>query len=266
MTPDMFIGPASATLAGFAKFARSASGATLAWVFACLNSLPLKCLSKHRRPIAVAVSIALHVLFILALLPHNPSGFSTGGRGGTYQEEGDGLNLDLTAVALPNALALQVREPDAESLAELDTPERLDDLATLVETESLSDVAPNSLSISQPEPPQDAASSPAHASAARQGGEGQGGTSSGKFDDLCAAIAPCWRRVADTETLPVNLTVSFAGNGMLAKPPEIVRAAEDSSNAKALRSESLAITALAECGAYQMAAGRENVSIHFPKP
>ena len=45
-----------------------------------------------------------------------------------------------------------------------------------------------------------------------------------------------------------------------------MRAAEDASNPSALRSESLAITALAECGAYQMAAGLENVSIHFPKP
>jgi hypothetical protein len=53
---------------------------------------------------------------------------------------------------------------------------------------------------------------------------------------------------------------------MLAKPPEIMRMAEDAANAKALRSESLAITALAECGAYQMAAGRENVSIQFPRP
>ena len=266
MTPDIFIGPASAIFARFTKIACSASGAALAWVSACLDRLPLQRLSKHRRPIAFAVSLALHVLFVIALLPHNPSGFSAGGQGGADQGEGEGLSLDLTAIALPDAQALEIREPEPETLTELDPSEPLDSLTAEAETQTFSDALPTTSSLAQAYATEQATLNSAHQSAARQGGEGQGGTSSGTFDDLWAAIAPCWRRVADTETLPVNLTVSFAGNGMLAKPPEIVRAAEDSSNAKALRSESLAITALAECGAYQMAAGRENVSIHFPKP
>lgn len=188
---------------------------------------------KHRRPVAIALSIGLHILFVICLLPHSRSGFSTGGRGGHFQGDGEGLSLDLAALA------------DAQGLSE---------------------VVPDASSLSQPQPAQDASAAPAQAAANRQGGEGQGGTSSGTFDDLWAAIAPCWRRIADSETLPVNLTVSFAGNGMLARPPEIMRKAEDASNARALRSESLAITALAECGVYQMAAGRENVSIQFPMP
>lgn len=231
---------------------------------ALLRRLPRQGLRKHRRLLAVALSIGLHILFVLCLLPHGQRGFSTGGQGGHFQ--GEGLSLDLTAVALPTKQAMDIREPELDALSELDTPERLDDLAALADAQSLNEVVPDALGLSQPQPAQDATARPMLASATRQGGEGQGGTSSGTFDDLWAAIAPCWRRIADSETLPVNLTVSFAGNGMLAKPPEIMRKAEDASNARALRSESLAITALAECGVYQMAAGRENVSIHFPMP
>lgn len=221
---------------------------------------------KHRRLVAIALSIGLHILFVMCLLPHSQRGFSIGGQGGHFQGDGEGLSLDLMAMALPTKQVVEIREPELDPLSELDTPERLDNTAALADAESLSEVVADALSLSQPEPAQNATARPAQASAARQGGEGQGGTSSGTFDDLWAAIAPCWRRIADSETLPVNLTVSFAGNGMLAKPPEIMRQTEDASNAKALRSESLAIAALAECGAYQMAAGRENVGIYFPRP
>lgn len=265
MARDFLIGPAVATFARFTNSACSTVIAALALLSSCLNRVPCQMVSRHRRLIAVAASIGLHVLFVLCLLPHSRSGFSAGGQGGTYQGEGEGLSLDLTAMALPDAQALEVREPEPETLTELDDSETLDDV-TNTETQVLSEALADTPSLSQPEPEQTAAASPAQMATVRQGGEGQGGTASGTFDELWAAIAPCWRRIADTETLPVNLTVTFAGNGMLAKPPEIVRAAEDASNASALRSESLAITALAECGAYQMAAGRENVSIHFPKP
>jgi hypothetical protein len=243
-----------------------------AWAFrsvqALVHAFTKKCtpvLQKHRRPVAIAVSLTLHVLFVIALLPHNPSGISAGGQGGAYHGEGEGLSLDLTAMALPDAQALEVREPEPETLTELADSETLDDL-TSTETQVLSEALADAPSLSQSEPEQTASARPAQMAAARQGGEGQGGASSGTFDDLWAAIAPCWRRIADTETLPVNLTVTFATNGMLAKPPEIARKGEDASNPQALRSESLAITALAECGTYQMAAGRENVNIHFPKP
>jgi hypothetical protein len=265
MARDFFTGPAVATFARFTNSACSAVIAALALLSSCLNRAPWQMVSRHRRPVAIAASIGLHVLFVLCLLPHSQSGFSAGGQGGAYQGEGEGLSLDLTAMALPDAQALEVREPEPETLTELADSETLDDL-TSTETHALSEALADAPSLSQPEPEHTAATKSAQQSAARQGGEGQGGTSSGTFDDLWAAIAPCWRRIADMETLPVNLTVTFAGNGMLAKPPEIERAAEAASNPKALRSESLAITALAECGAYQMAAGRENVSIHFPTP
>ncbi|MBP2161636.1 MULTISPECIES: hypothetical protein [Asticcacaulis] len=228
-----------------------------------MNRLPLQRLPKHRRPIAIAVSLALHVLFAVALLPNTPSGFSTGGQGGAYQGEDEGLSLDLTAMALPEAQSLEIREPQPESVSELDA---LDDLTTLARTESFSAALPAMPAVEEMDAAETTAAKSALKSAAPEGGEGQGGTSSGALDDLWAAIAPCWRRIADTKTLPVNLTVTFAANGMLAKPPEIARKAEDASNPQALRSESLAITALAECGAYQMAAGRESVNIHFPKP
>jgi hypothetical protein len=258
--------PTKATLRRFSEKVWSTHAMTLSRISAPLNHVTWQGIARHRRAIAITASVGLHALLLLSLIPQGKSGFSTGGQGGSYQGEGEGLNLDLMASALSDAQALEIRQPEPETLAALDTPERLDDLATPTEAEAITDVVPDMPSISQRELAQNATAQPAQASAARQGGEGEGGTSSGTFDELWAAIAPCWRRIADNETLPVNLTVTFAGNGMLAKPPEIVRLAEDASNAKALRSESLAITALSECGAYQMAAGRANVSVYFPAP
>jgi hypothetical protein len=229
-----------------------------------VSRLPWQRISKHRRPIAIAASVGLHVLLVFCVMPHNHAGFSTGGLGDTYTDEAGGLSLDLTAIALPDALALETREVEEEAL---DANETLNDLATTTaDTLILSDAPSLTRSPIAPAPAHQSAAKAAQASAAQQGGQGPSGTSAGTGDDLWNAIAPCWRRLADLDTVSVNLTVTFASNGMLAKPPEIMRQAEDASNPAALRSESLAITALAECGAYEMAAGRELVSIHFPRP
>jgi hypothetical protein len=266
MTAAMRILPINATLRRVAKKAFLAYALVRTRMSAYLNHARWMRVARHRRPIAIAMSVGLHVLLVLCLLPNGKFGFSTGGQGRVYEGEGEGLSVDLTALALINAQALEMRESEPETRTELDEMEALDDLATKAGTQALSNVLPDVPAEAQPEPERTDLSRPSPMEAVRQGGEGQGGTSSGGFDELWEAIAPCWRRIADEHALPVKLNVTFAGDGMLAKPPEIIRAAEDVSNPRALRSESLAITALAECGAYQMAAGRQNVSIYFPKP
>ena len=54
--------------------------------------------------------------------------------------------------------------------------------------------------------------------------------------------------------------------GVLVRAPEIVRDPQAAVDIHTQLSEAEAIQALNECGAYTMAAGRENVTINFPKP
>ncbi|ADU15347.1 hypothetical protein [Asticcacaulis excentricus] len=85
-------------------------------------------------------------------------------------------------------------------------------------------------------------------------------------NDLWKAIEPCWRRIADKDTQPVTLEVTFSPLGNLAKPPVIKRDPTVPLTDKALRSESQAITALSQCGPYLMAYGQSGVVVGFPKP
>jgi hypothetical protein len=63
----------------------------------------------------------------------------------------------------------------------------------------------------------------------------------------------------------VTLEVSFSPMGNLAKPPVIRSDPSLKITDQALRSESQAISALAQCGPYLMVFGQENVSVGFPK-
>lgn len=85
-------------------------------------------------------------------------------------------------------------------------------------------------------------------------------------NDLWKAIEPCWRRVADKNTMPVTLEVTFSPLGNLAKPPVIKRDPSKAITDQALRSESQAITALSQCGPYLMAFGQSGLGVTFPKP
>jgi len=60
------------------------------------------------------------------------------------------------------------------------------------------------------------------------------------------------------------LSVSFSPLGNLAKPPEIERPNGARLDDRRLKSESLAINALAQCGPYLMAFGQSDVSVQFP--
>ena len=206
---------------------------------------------KHRRTIAVAGSAALHLLIVLALLWPRTQGLDGGGGGGHTSGAGTGdafaaIDLDLIAKA---TIAPNVKTSDDLTRDVLDMPLDVDK----PQTEALK--TPDAV----------AQLTPADAGA---GGAGQAGTTSGAGmgDDLWGAIAPCWKRVAGTDTLPVTLHITFAGNGGLSKPPVIVRASDAAITPQSLRSEAQALSALAACGAYPMAAGRQDVEIHFPKP
>ena len=72
--------------------------------------------------------------------------------------------------------------------------------------------------------------------------------------------------IADSSTLPVTLEVTFSGDGHLAKPPVIDRDTTAAISNQGLRSEAKAINALAQCGAYAMAADKTGVKVNFTRP
>ncbi|WP_140986909.1 hypothetical protein [Asticcacaulis tiandongensis] len=82
--------------------------------------------------------------------------------------------------------------------------------------------------------------------------------------DLWKAIEPCWKRLADKNTVPVTLKVTFSPLGNLAKPPEIEREPGAPLTDQLMRSENQAIMALSQCGPYLMAFGQANVRVRFP--
>ena len=224
---------------------------------------------RHRRSIAVVGSVLLHVAFLLALLQHPPKGLSGGGSGGTAVGAGTGESytaVDLYA-APPMPAAIPALKTTANPAADtLDTPDEavkpppnplktaVTDLPQLASPQTASsplsaDVAPS-----------------AQSAAAAMSGAGQSGTTAGAGDDLWNAIAPCWKRIAGQDTLSVTLKITFAANGGLSKPPVIVRDDKTPITPQSLRSEAQAIAALAQCGAYPMAASKQGVEVRFPHP
>jgi len=91
------------------------------------------------------------------------------------------------------------------------------------------------------------------------------GKNSKSMNDLWKAIEPCWNRIADKNTVGVTLEVSFSAMGNLSKPPVIQRDPSTHIDDRVLRSESQAITALAQCGPYLIAFGQQNVEVRFPR-
>ena len=225
----------------------------------------LKWLQRHRKPVAVVVSVGLHLLALLFLLPQAavPGGFS-GGAGGTDSGAGQGISLDLSALNDASKDALTVKAQTPEDTADLTKTDQVQ-LADTTPQPQLSDLS-DAVAQTTPQPQPQAAEASAQEAAAAAGGPGQDGTTAGDGDALWNAIAPCWRKMASADAVPVQLSVSFAADGNLAVPPDIVRDPKTPVDMTGMRSESQAIQALAACGAYAMAGGRQNVQIHFPKP
>ena len=248
------------TLAEWRERAAFWAGRARLWAQPGLNWL--QC---HRKPVAVVVSVALHLLALVFLLPQAqvPGGFS-GGAGGTDSGAGQGISLDLSALNEASKDALQVKAQTPEDTADL-TPADQVQLAETTPQPQLSDLS-DAVTQPQTQPQPKSAEASAQEAAAAAGGPGQDGTTAGDGDALWSAIAPCWRKMASADALPVQLSVTFAADGNLALPPDIVRDPDHPSDMTGMRSETQAIQALAACGAYAMAAGRQNVQIHFPKP
>jgi hypothetical protein len=209
---------------------------------------------RRRRTIAVAGSGLLHILFILALLPQAPEGLSGGGSNGTGVGAGAGETyaaVDLYTVRPAHAATAALKPPDDTKADRLDTPADPPKPEAVIAAADVAQLAP---------------AEPVLPSVAAAGGPGPSGTAAGAGDDLWGAIAPCWKRVAGADTLPVTLKVTFAAGGGLSKPPQIVRADGAAITPQSLHSEAEALAALSQCGAYPMAAGRQDVEVHFPKP
>lgn len=221
---------------------------------------------RHRRPLAVVLSLLLHIAFVLAVLPHSHKGLSTSGSDGAGVGAGTGETyaaVDLYGQLPSPAATTAIKAPDNTVADVLDTPvDPAQPQPTVVQATSAD--LPQLAQLDAPAPPLPAEST-AHPAAA-MAGRGEGGTTAGTGDDLWAAIAPCWKRIADSETLPVALEVTFSGDGHLSKPPVIERDAAVAITPRSLKSEARAIDALAQCGAYPMAAGRVGVKVSFPKP
>ena len=227
-----------------------------------------KRLQRHRKAVAVTGSVLLHLLCLLVLWPTAQKGLPGGGSGGSEIGAGKGeayaaIDLDL-GPPMPATIPA-VKTPDDQATKALDTPEEAikpkpDMAAVTTDAAKSADAATTA-----PSPPADAAAS-ARPAAAAVGGAGQGGTTAGAGDDLWQAIAPCWNRVAGKDTLPVALKITFGATGGLSKPPQIVRDETAPITPQSLRSEAQAIAALAQCGGYPMAANRQDVEVHFPRP
>ena len=202
-------------------------------------------------------------MVILALLPAAPSGLSGGGSGGTLAGAGSGETyaaVDLYALPAPAAVPA-VKPPEPSASDALDEPAN----AVKPVTDALQTAVSDMPQLAQADPSPLSPASPASSEPPATGGPGQAGTTAGAGDDLWSAIAPCWKRIAGKDTLNVTLRVTFTAGG-LSKPPEIERADGSAITPQSLRSEAQALTALAQCGAYRMAAGRQGGEVNFPRP
>lgn len=78
-------------------------------------------------------------------------------------------------------------------------------------------------------------------------GPAVGSARAGSTGGLWGVVEPCWRAVAPGSRVPVTLEVSIDGASRLAAPPAILRPNGARLDEVRLRSEALALNALAEC-------------------
>lgn len=216
-------------------------------------------LTRHSRPLAVIGSLALHVAVVVMLIQPSSGALSELDTRMAGEDNVEGIDVSLfdtaTEAAAPADMASQFT-PMLDATADdgwtpSDTPKP--------SPQSLADLFGEA---SPEQKPQARTASPSDSETLVS----IDGRKSKTMNDLWKAIEPCWRRVADKNTVSVTLSVSFSPLGNLSKPPVIVRETGASLSDKRLRSESLAITALAQCGPYLMAFGQSDVNVRFPGP
>jgi hypothetical protein len=225
-------------------------------------------LMKYKRPLAITVSLGLHVLLISALTISSASEFADKTIDGDGQSDVYGVEVDLLGLHDSAAAMAQAYQPPVPPQnAPLDTFMQMTDPAPAV-TDTTYQKSPSAQSITEalgenPFTPQNepagAPKSSTEAHVKTQNSDHQ------TPNDLWKAIAPCWNRIADKNSLPVTLEVSFSPMGNLSKPPVIKRDPTMPVTDRMLRSESQAISALSQCGPYLMAFGQSGVRVSFPK-
>lgn len=207
-------------------------------------------LAKHRRKVAIGVSLGLHGMVLVFFLIGVSSEISGGGNHGDNfgAATGSGLIVEMVSVRDVMPDALKIKQPDAADAAEPT------DFTTSEITQAATEAA---MLITPSQPSVQLASEAMPDSLA--GGAGAGGQSAGVNDPLWQQIEPCWKRLANHGTRGAMLRVSFSPLGNIAKTGEAPNAPV--SDAKA---ETVANRALAECGPYVAAGSREDVVIAFP--
>lgn len=237
-------------------------------MLAVINALA----KRYRKPVAVTGSVGLHLALIwFLLLQPSSASLSTVDKRAAGELTQDGINLDLVPPAPDEAPPMppappKPPEPKAvdgfAAMAEPTTATAVQPLSAASPANSLSDVFGKDVFVPSPtSPPRNQTQHPSdqdsHVKVANQANRTTP-------NDLWKAIEPCWRRVVTKETEAVTLSVSFSPLGNLAKPPAIERPTDARPDDRRLKSESLAINALAQCGPYLMAFGQSDVSVQFP--
>lgn len=212
----------------------------------------------------------MHALLFCALAISSASTLADKTLKGDGQAEVEGIELDLVGLHDSAEAMAQAYQPPAPQTSQMSNFMQMADTDSPPSDWAIKASASASKPLSEAleeNPFQPQSQSPAQAAAAKTSTEAHvkvSDRSNPTPNDLWKAIAPCWNRIADKNTLPVTLEVSFSPMGNLAKPPDIKRDPSLRINNQMLRSESQAINALAQCGPYLMVFGQENVSVRFP--
>jgi hypothetical protein len=233
---------------------------------------PIKtALVRNRKPLAVAGSVGLHLVVIWLLIQPSSNALSELDKRAYGQSTQTGIDVDLVPPAPDSTPPMPAAPPNPPA------PQPMAAFATMTQPATTTSQAPlsaptpvKSLSevfgtdVFSPSPPQQQHAETQHPS--DQKSQVKIGAASNRTtpNDLWKAIEPCWRRVATKDTEAVALSVSFSPLGNLAKPPVIERPNGAKLDDRRLKSESMAISALAQCGPYLMAFGQSDVSVQFP--
>lgn len=217
---------------------------------------------RHKELIAIAASTALHVIFVLFLLIHNPASLAAGGNNGRGNAAVNGMAVTLVDGEAMARMTLTTKAPSQGTLESTITPLQMDTAKTAPLALADSRALPQLIQESEAHATSNDAETQDSGRASSQGDGGEGAAD----DDLWDAIAPCWNRLADKNTLSITLEVSFDSDGNIASPPVFDADAADQSNPQLGRSETIAMQALAQCGGYDIAQNRQDVKINFPQP
>lgn len=217
-------------------------------------------LGKHRRTVAIATSIALHAAIIAYLLMPASGALSALDLRQEGQSDKAGLNVELIEPVSPGPKLSHPAPSPMQSFMDMTEPPNDQGwkVAAPKPAANLSDIFGKEVFAQSPKAAETTKQSASDNHISLNDREKT------SVNDLWKAISPCWRRLADKSTLGVTLNVSFSPLGNLSKPPVILRDAGSRLTDQQLRSESLAINALAQCGPYLMAFGQSDVKVQFP--